>query len=219
MEEPIEIRGDGTYVYKTKDGYRFEYGNGGAAWLVNDTFHRTDGPAIEYRNGSKAWYIDGKCHRIDGPAVEWVDGSKEWYIDGIQMTEEQFNKWRAKHNPITENRKDNIMQLAMYEKEMQDILDTNPILQAVVDHYWSYMGSLVFGPKKGDDKYDFVEAILRYAENFGFTDKKNPDLFLQKDFDMYVETRDEGLGEKDEAGLFNEYVSWLVDMLDGDHLL
>ena len=192
MEEPYRVDDNGTEHFKTKDGYRVEYADGGIGWYNRD------------------WVL----HRLDGPAYEWSYGSKDWYINGKHMSEEQFNQWRAKHNPITENRKDNIMQLAMYEKEMQDILDTNPILQAVVDHYWSYMESLVFGPKKGESKYDFVEAILRHAENFGYTDKKKPDLFLQKDFDMYVETRDEGWGEKDEAGLFNEYVSWLVDMLD-----
>jgi hypothetical protein len=220
MEVPIHVSDDGTLeCYKTKDGIRYEYADGQKEWFAYGNRHRLDGPAVIKANGSKYWYVNGKHHRIDGPAVEWADGSKAWFVNDEKMTEEDFNKWKAKNNPVTENRKANIMQLAMYEKEMQDILNTNPILQAVVDHYWSYMGSLVFGPKKGDDKNDFVEAILKYAENFGYTDKKNPDLFLEKDFDMYIETRDEGMGEKDEAGLFNEYVSWLVDMLQDNNLI
>ena len=219
MEVPFKIDGSGNEHYKTKDGYKVVWPDDSEIWIANGNYHRLDGPAIISPSGNKGWYVKGKLHRVDGPAIERADGSKLWYINGKQITEKQFNKWRAKHNPVTENRKTNIMQLVMYQKEMQDILNTNPILQAVVDHYWSYMGSLVFGPKEGDDKNDFVEAILKYAEDFGYTDKKNPDLFLEKDFDMYVETRDKGLGEKDEAGLFDEYVSWLVDMLEDNYLL
>ena len=123
MELPYKVDVVGNEYYKTKDGYRVEYVDGYKAWYnTNGRPHRLDGPAEEYANGNKAWYVDGEPHRIDGPAFEWsdghkewwvegglhrldgpaienVDGTKEWWVNGEQLTEKEFNQWRAKHNP------------------------------------------------------------------------------------------------------------------------
>ena len=62
------------------------------------------------------WYDWGwLIHRTDGPAVEYADGDTAWYINNKKMSEEQFNQWRAKNNPIKESRSENIKQLASME--------------------------------------------------------------------------------------------------------
>ena len=98
MEVPYKIDGSGHEHYKTKDGYKVVWPDGSEIWIANGNYHRLDGPAIISPSGNKGWYVNGKVHRIDGPAIERADGSKLWYISGEQITEEQFNRWRAKHN-------------------------------------------------------------------------------------------------------------------------
>jgi hypothetical protein len=99
MEVPYRVDGGDEY-YKTKDGYRIESINGSTFWCDNkDRYHRTDGPAVEWPDGSKHWYINGMNHRVDGPAIEYPNGHKLWYINDKKMSEEQFNRWRAKNNP------------------------------------------------------------------------------------------------------------------------
>ena len=116
MEIPFRVDNDGTEVYKTKDGYRLEYADGDMAWYDNNwSYHRVDGPAYINADGRKSWWLNGNRHRTDGPAIEWADGDKSWYINDKKMTEEQFNKWRAKHNPIKESREENLKQLASME--------------------------------------------------------------------------------------------------------
>ena len=138
MEIPYRVYGDGTEVYKTKEGFRYENPNGSKEWYVNGELHRIDGPAIEVANGDRFWYVNGerhrtdgpaveqadgrkawfvndKRHRTDGPAIEFADGRKAWYIHGKKMSEKQFDKWRAKNNPIKESRIENIKQLASIE--------------------------------------------------------------------------------------------------------
>jgi hypothetical protein len=82
------------------DGPAYIDANGGKVWWVNGKRHRIDGPAVEHPGGGKAWFVNGKYHRIDGPAIETADGSKAWYINSEPMSEQDFDKWRAKHNPI-----------------------------------------------------------------------------------------------------------------------
>jgi hypothetical protein len=115
MEVPDIIDHCGNEYYNTKDGYRVEYVDGDRGWYANDTYHRLDGPAYEMADGTKMWYINGRRHRVDGPAIERADGSKAWYINGKKMTEEEFNQWRAKNNPIKESRLETIKQLASME--------------------------------------------------------------------------------------------------------
>jgi hypothetical protein len=115
MELPYEIDEYGNEFYKTKDGYRVEDANGTKEWYVNDKRHRLDGPAIERADGDKYWFVNGKLHRTDGPAVERADGSKFWFVNDKIMTAVEFNRWRAKHNPIKESRLDIIKQLASME--------------------------------------------------------------------------------------------------------
>jgi hypothetical protein len=138
MEVPFKIDEYGNEYYKTKDGERIEspngtkywyvngkqhrldgpaveWADGSKSWWVNDELHRLDGPAVEGADGLKAWHINGKLHRTDGPAVEGADGTKEWFIKGVKMTEEEFNKWRAKNNPIKESRSENLKHLASME--------------------------------------------------------------------------------------------------------
>ena len=116
IEVPIKVNVFGTEIYKTKEGYRYEFANGDIEYIAGkDEYHRTDGPAIERANGYKKWYINGKRHRTDGPAVEHENGYKEWYIDGIQMTEKQFNAWRAENNPVKEGYKETIKILGQME--------------------------------------------------------------------------------------------------------
>lgn len=56
-------------------------------------------PALKvHPDGTKEWYQNGRQHRSDGPAVEHPDGTKEWYINGIELTEDEFNKWKWKHD-------------------------------------------------------------------------------------------------------------------------
>ena len=138
MEIPYRVYGDGTEVYKTKEGFRYENPNGSKEWYVNGELHRIDGPAIEVANGDRFWYVNGerhrtdgpaveqadgrkawfvndKRHRTDGPAIEFADGRKAWYIHGKKMSEKQFDKWRAKKNPIKESRAENLKQLSLME--------------------------------------------------------------------------------------------------------
>jgi hypothetical protein len=93
MEIPFRVDNDGGEFYKTKDGYRVEYPNGNCGWYLNN----------------------GLLHRIDGPAWEYANGRKYWIVNGKQMTEKQFNKWRAKNNPIKESRAENLKHLASME--------------------------------------------------------------------------------------------------------
>ena len=90
------------WYYNTKlhreDGPAVIYPDGYKEWLVNGKFHRLNGPAIEHADGDKSWYVNGKLHRLDGPAIEYANGSKFWYVNGKEMTENDFNKWKWKHD-------------------------------------------------------------------------------------------------------------------------
>ena len=124
MEVPYKVDVVGNEYYKTKEGYRIEkaegnifwfdnksrhhridgpaaeYADGTKYWFINGKRHRLDGPAVIKPDGSKAWFVNGKHHRIDGPAIEYHNGRKSWYVNDKPMSEQDFDKWRAKHNPI-----------------------------------------------------------------------------------------------------------------------
>ena len=72
--------------------------NGDKVWRQSGLLHRLDGPAYERLDGTKVWYQKGKRHRLDGPAAVNAKGTKEWYIYGIELTEDDFNKWKWKHD-------------------------------------------------------------------------------------------------------------------------
>ena len=116
MEVPIEVWDNGTEVYKTKEGFRYEFANGDIEYITRDgKYHRTDGPAVEYAGGGKAWFVNDKRHRTDGPAIESANGDKHWFVNGQQMSEKQFNAWRAKNNPVKEGYKETIKILGQME--------------------------------------------------------------------------------------------------------
>ena len=140
MEIPFKVDNFGNEFFKTKDGYRVDYYVGGGKawfnakgnyhrldgpalqnasgdkyWFVNSKLHRIDGPAIEVATGEKYWYVNGQRHRTDGPAIEYPSGTKYWFINGKKMSEKQFDKWRAKNNPIKESRAENLKQLSSME--------------------------------------------------------------------------------------------------------
>ena len=50
-----------------------------------------------YSDGNKYWYDkDGKLHRDDGPTAVFRDvGSVYWYIHGRNVTEDEYNEWKA----------------------------------------------------------------------------------------------------------------------------
>jgi hypothetical protein len=59
-------------------------------------FHCEEGPAIVYADGSASYYKHGLRHRLDGPACLWLK-DKKWFIDGVELTEEEFNEYRARN--------------------------------------------------------------------------------------------------------------------------
>lgn len=78
MGVPFRVDEDGTEYYKTEDGYRVEWPDGDMGWY------------------DSMWAY----HRVDGPAYINADGRKYWYIHNKIMSEKQFNRRRAKNNPI-----------------------------------------------------------------------------------------------------------------------
>jgi hypothetical protein len=81
--------------YHREDGPAVEYASGSKAWFRHGLKHRDNGPAIEWASGGKEWYRNGQCHHLDGPAVIRADGTQEWWLNDIQVTEEEFQKYRA----------------------------------------------------------------------------------------------------------------------------
>ena len=106
---PAVIRPDGTkewfingQLHRT-DGPAITHPNGREEWYQNYKRHRVGGPAYISSDGVKHWYQNGQRHNPDGPAIIYSpNGSgyetKAWFINNKEMTEEDFNKWKWKHD-------------------------------------------------------------------------------------------------------------------------